>query len=388
MGRFKIRKHWNYYLIIVALGLQLYSTQCLPGITYDSKQYLSAADSFAQSRQLLNEKGKPHLAHTPLYAVTLSWLGANRLQWAKYLNTICLGITLLLFVYLGNCLLHNAITQWVFSMLLVIATPLQLIHHFVWSEPLFLTFLAVLLVLFYHFLQKPTPQVFWGMVPVAFLLCMQRNPGIFIIVGVALSFWWFSNVRWWKVALWGLVSISGWAVWTVYTYQTNQAEIQPAFHNVLGELLLRHNLDHHLNVLSSWLLPLTISLIIRGVILLLFVGLLIVSAMYGYVQITQFTKALFTIGVVYMICLQFTERVDYHETTRYLAVIFPLVLLAMVESIELLGRRMPLNITQLSGVLLLCWLLYPIGRTWKNVTSWHQISCKANLLEKSDEKKE
>jgi len=380
MGLLKVRSHWNYSLILIAIGLQLYGTKCLSGITYDSKQYLSAAHSFAQNHQLLNEQGTPHLAHTPLYAVTLSLLGSNRLQWVKYLNTSCLVITLLLFIYLGNQLLQNKPFQWLFAGVLVAATPLQLIHHFVWSEPLFLVFLTILLVSFRHFLTKPNLFWFGLMVLMGFLMCLQRNPGVFLVLGIALGGWWFAKIPWWKVMVFMFTSLSGWIVWTVYTFQVNQTATQPAFHNVLGELLVRHNLDHHLNVLSSWFLPLTIPLIIRGggfVLLIVLLGSLVI---YRRIQLTKFTKTLCTISFVYIICLQFTERVDYHETTRYLAVIFPLALLVIFQLLELFSQHLALNLTWALKVLLLLWLLYPIGRTWKNITSWHQIRCKEEPL--------
>ncbi|OJJ13916.1 hypothetical protein BKI52_44935 [marine bacterium AO1-C] len=380
MSFFKLQGHWNYCLIIIAIAFQLYGVQCRPGITYDSKQYLSSAHSFSKNRQLLNEKGIPHLAHTPLYAVTLSLLGANRLQWSKYLNTICLTITLLVFIYLGNQVLQNSAFQWLFAIGLVTATPLQLIHHFIWSEPLFVSFLAVLLILFHRFLKNANPRLFWGMMLPGFLMCLQRNPGIFILLGVALGLYWFAKVNPWKVIVFTLISTSGWIAWTIYTFQTNQQEIQPAFHNVLGELLMRHNLDHHLNVLSSWFMPLTISLTIRSVLVIASSVLLTVLAVYWRIQLSKFIKTLLIISFVYIICLQFTERVDYHETTRYLAIVFPLVFLVIFQLVELLTKHFSNNISQAFKIMLLLWLLYPIGRTWKNVTFWHQIRCKENLL--------
>ena len=376
MKLFKTKKRWNHCLIIIAIGLQLYSTHCKPGITYDSRQYLSTAHSFAQSRQLLNEKGIPHLAHTPLYAIILSGLGPNRMQLSKYLHTVCLIITLWCFIYLANQVLQSVYFQWLFAILLATATPLQLIHHFVWSEPVFLAFLAILLVLCYWWLSHPTSPLFWGMILAGFFLCLQRNPGIFVILGMALGLWWFTKTKRWRIAVFVMLSISGWLAWTAYTFQTNQSDIQPAFHNLLREITTRHNLDHHLNVLSSWWMPLTIPLIVRGPGWLALMIALVGSGMYRRIRLSQFTKILSIICFVYIICLQFTERVDYHETTRYLTVIFPLAMLVIFSVIELVFRHLSVNIAQTFKWLLLFWMFYPMSRTWKNVATWHQIRCK------------
>lgn len=373
----KVKTHWNYFLIIIALGLQLYSTQCAPGITYDSRQYLSSAQSFATNQQLLNEEGKPHLAHTPLYAITLSFLGKNRLQLSKYLNTVCLAITLLLWLSLGNQILTHSIYQWLFALVLVLATPLQLLHHFVWSEPMFVMLLSASVVLLYKYSKKNHPKYLWALALLGFFLCLQRNPGIFLIIGFFLSLWHFFGVKWWKVLLYTLFAMTGWICWTVYTFRINPKGTQPAFHNVLGELLSRHNLDHHLNVLSSWFLPITIPVILRAILFGILLIFVLATVFYWQIKSGKFIKVLLTLIFVYIICLQFTERVDYHETTRYLAVIFPLIILALFQFFELISEQMPMIVARTFKLILLLWLLYPIGRTWKNVDSWHKIRCVA-----------
>ena len=375
MGGFAKGKHWNYFLIIIALGLQLYSTHCAPGITYDSRQYLSSAQSFATNQQLLNEEGKPHLAHTPLYAITLSFLGKNRLQLSKYVNTICLAITLLLWLYLGNQVLTRDVYQWLFAIVLALATPLQLVHHFVWSEPMFVMLLSASVVLLYKYSKKNHPKYLLALALLGFFLCLQRNPGIFLVAGFALGLWWFLGVKWWKVFAYTLIATLGWLFWTFYTFTANPKGTQPAFHNVLEELLSRHNLDHHLNVLSSWFLPISIPLMPRALLFSILLIFVLVAVLYWQIKPGKFTKVLLTLVFVYIICLQFTERVDYHETTRYLAVIFPLIFLALFQLLELINEHLPMIIARTFKLIVLLWLLYPIGRTWKNVGSWHKIRC-------------
>lgn len=382
MRLFKTKIHWCYFTIIIAVGFQLYSTACVPGITYDSNQYLASAESFASHKKLLHANGTPHIDHVPLYPVILSFLGNNRLQLSKYLNTLCLAGILFLFIDLSLRILNTTATKALFSLALVVSVPLQLIHHFVWSEPLFLFLLALILWYLHKYINQSNRQYFWIITGVSFLMCMQRNPGIFLVAGIALSLWVFTDTGFWRAMLYGALSVSGWVTWTIGGMQITKNGLHPAAYNIFGNILAKQNLDHYLNVISAWLMPRAIPLLIRGGLFLGLVFILIVWIKRLKLTLPGFAKALCTIAGVYIAFLQLTERISFHETQRYAAVVFPLLCLFFFQLYELLKQKLPEKGKLAVNIIFVLWLSYPLMRTAKNTRLWRNRACEPGYVEK------
>lgn len=378
-----IHVHWFLLItIIVGVVLQLYSTQCAPGITYDSNQYLASAKSFAHNQTLLHADGTPHVDHVPLYSLILSFLGENRLQWSKYLNTLCLGAILLMFAYLCRQTLAKTVNYRLCILSLALATPLQLIHHFVWSEPLFVVLLAGILVFLYKYQQQPHPAHYWAITGLSFILCLQRNPGIFLVAGVALSLWVFTQAGFGRVLLYGCLGVSGWVGWTIVGMQLTQSGLHPAAYNIFGNILVKQNLDHYLNAISAWFVPLAIPLLIRGSAFI--VGVLLIAWwMRKYnLRLDKFTKILLTIAATYIVFLQLTERISFHETERYAAVVFPLLWLVFFQVYDTLSEYIALNHQWLLTALMVVWLSYPTLRTAKNIHLWQTRTCERGYVKR------
>lgn len=372
-----VRVHWFLLItIIVAVVLQLYSTQCAPGITYDSNQYLASAKSFAHNQTLLHADGSPHVDHVPLYSLILSFLGEHRLQWSKYFNTLCLSTILLIFAYLCRQTLSKTVNYRLFILSLALATPLQLIHHFVWSEPLFVVLLACILLLLYKYQQKPHPAHYWAVTGLSFILCLQRNPGIFLVAGVALSLWLFTQAGFWRAVLYGCLGVSGWVGWTIVGMQLTQSGLHPAAYNIFGNILVKQNLDHYLNAISAWFVPLVIPLLMRASAFI--VGLFLIAWWMKKhdLRLNKFTKTLLTTATTYIVFLQLTERISFHETERYAAVVFPLLWLVFFQVCDAVSEYIAPNRQWLLTGLMVVWLSYPILRTVKNIHLWQTRTCK------------
>lgn len=382
MKLYTTKEYWLYFFIIIGLGFQLYGTQCAPGITYDSNQYLASAKSFAKNQQLSHVDGTPHIDHVPLYPVILSLLGEHRLQLSKYLNALSLALVLALFIYLGKQTLHTPFVRSLFALTLVCSIPLQLIHHFVWSEPFFVLLLTLSLLFLFKYLQTPCPQYFRMLVVVGFFMCLQRNPGIFLVAGIALALWLYSKAGLWRTVLYGSLSVSGWVIWTVGGLLIVKSGLHPAAYNIFGNLFAKHNLDHYLNVISGWFLPITISLFVRGTLFLILILFLIIRLIKIKALLTGFTKALIIITIVYIVFLQLTERIDFHETERYAAVIFPLFALWLFHLYEKLLMNFQRKALLGANLVLLLWLGYPAIRTLKNVRLWHKRACSQGYIQK------
>jgi hypothetical protein len=53
------------FLVILSVGSLVYSAKCGLGITYDSQNYLAAAESMAKSGTLETQFGEPYMAQPP-----------------------------------------------------------------------------------------------------------------------------------------------------------------------------------------------------------------------------------------------------------------------------------------------------------------------------------
>ncbi|WP_299457893.1 hypothetical protein [uncultured Microscilla sp.] len=376
-----IKAHW--YLLVavaVAVALQLYSTQCAPGITYDSNQYLASAKSFAKNYTLLHADDTPHIDHVPLYSLILSLLGEHRLQLSKYLNTVCLVSILWSFIYLCRQTLPSYVSKILFALSLGIATPLQLIHHFIWSEPLFVALIGWLMVLLYKYQRQPQARYYWAMIVVSFIMCLQRNPGIFLVAGITLSLWFFTKTGFWRTVLYGVLAVSGWVIWTLVGMQIAKEGLHPAAYNIFGNILVKQNLDHYLNAVSAWFIPVTVPLWVRGGGFI--VGILVVFwwMKKRKLKLDNFTLMLLVVAIVYIVFLQLTERISFHETERYAAVVFPLLWGVFFQVYYTISQSFSSTKQWLMNILLVLWLSYPLLRTAKNIHLWQKRACQPTYI--------
>ncbi|WP_375558804.1 hypothetical protein ACE193_13770 [Bernardetia sp. OM2101] len=74
-------------------------------------------------------------------------------------------------------LFQKASTKWWLIFAFVSATPIYLIHHFVWSEAPFLLFLIGCIWAFYH--KKHLLFYLFGL-----LFCAMRNAGLYFVIGI------------------------------------------------------------------------------------------------------------------------------------------------------------------------------------------------------------
>lgn len=378
-----VQVHWFLLITITIAGvLQLFSTQCAPGITYDSNQYLASAKSFAYNQTLLHADGSPHVDHVPLYSLVLSLLGEHRLQWSKYLNTLCLIGILWSFAYLSRQTLSQKISYRLYIFSLALATPLQLIHHFIWSEPLFVLLLASVLVFLYKYQHTPCARYFWAITGLSFLMCLQRNPGIFLVAGIALSLWVFTKAGFWRATLYGVLAVLGWVVWTIAGMHIAKSGLHPAAYNIFGNILVKQNLDHYLSAISAWFVPITIPLFIRGSLFIITILLGVWWLKKRHLKVDRFTYPLLTIAGVYIAFLQLTERISFHETERYAAVVFPLLWLVFFQLYDTISKSISLKKQRFVTMAMVLWLSYPALRTFKNIHLWQTRTCKIGYVKR------
>jgi hypothetical protein len=357
------------------MSLWVYSTWCQLGITYDSLDYLHAAQTWRDSQTLYNANGQIYLERTPLYPLILSCGG---MPWAKFLHFLALGINLWLWSRISYQHFQTSYFRYWLLTSLAVATPILLIHSFLWSEALFLGLLSAMIYGLKRYLQTANLIYFYALIMGGFGLCLMRNTGIFIIGGMALCAL-FTKKSIIPILISTLISASGWIIWTIYAISQKSLQYHPLF-RVLGQ-------DFDLNIwesgfcVSAWFLPIQIPTYLR-LIFLLFILTFIAYTFFrensnkNEVNLL-IIKYLLSIIIAYFggVCI-LAQSNGIHEAERYWAVMYPLFFYLLGWS----GERLYLNLSriywkQIFVVFLLIWLLYPFSRTLKNTAQWHQVNC-------------
>ena len=200
------------YGTIASIALLIHGYSYSGGVlfTTDSYHYIAASISFNQSYQLIDANGNSFLFWPPLYPTFLSLVSIQIIPWIHLCSNLIIWFTLLL---ISRKMLFNPYVRLICFIFLVIGVHLLLISTFLWSELLFLL-LAIQVV--YHLLQSLKSvnhlylAAFFG-----FLLCLQRNAGVFLIVGA--STWLFISesdhkLRFIKAGIFALFSCSGFLI--------------------------------------------------------------------------------------------------------------------------------------------------------------------------------
>jgi hypothetical protein len=89
-----------------------------------------------------------------------------------------------------------------------------------------------------------------------------------------------------------------------------------------------------------------------------------------------------TIAGVYIGFLQLTERISFHETERYVAVVFPLLWLVFFQVYDVFCSALTIKKQRLITALMVVWLSYPTLRTIKNIHLWQTRTCERGYVKR------
>ncbi|WP_027003115.1 hypothetical protein [Hugenholtzia roseola] len=201
------------FAYLAALGilfwglLQQYATQAGIWLTADSFDYLAAAQSLHVKNALLRANGKPFVHWTPLYPALLACIGKNKGEILPFVAAQQLFFSVILYFFLYQIIKKNvksAIARiWTFLALLT-ALPLFMVSIFLWSESFFLLLLAAL---WYFYPDKKNTSKSFTFQSLCFallalLLVMQRNAGIFWLLGLLMMLFTASSQDFFKSEKW------------------------------------------------------------------------------------------------------------------------------------------------------------------------------------------
>lgn len=276
----------------------------------------------------------------------------------------------------NRVILHQG-TRLLYFTFILLGVHMLLISSFLWSELIFLFFTTV----FIDQLQKSRENrtAFYFALGSGFLMCLQRNAGMFIATGAAIwvfmqeedktrsilkSFFLFFCVN------------SGLLIWNVYIWLF----FVPHEYFNFSDKLFHHaiqNTESIAHALVNTFLPVnwfyTPTLIIGFFCLVYFLK--------DEIRKNVSLQLVFIITVVYLIYLYLVViinvsgfQVDVGEADRFISVIVPFLGILVFRSYEKALETKSATVRALMMVLVCCWMSYPLARTVKNALQWHEVS--------------
>lgn len=349
--------------LVIASSIFTYSTWGGLIWTSDSFHYWAASKSFANEGVFLSHGGGSYVYWPPLFPIILSFFtesGYHIFQ-GLMLNMIIIG------VYFLVKLFHAPKIALLITFLFTISVYPYLISSFLWSETAFM-FLMLGGLYFYRKYEISNKNILLFLSIIIFsLMCLQRNAGIFIMMGISFhAFYKFIQKRDLK-----RLAINAFAIficvlpnilWNINrtnTYNNYDIADHNYFHDIIPNLKM---ISIHLYkaILPSFLPdPLIFALLL---IILLLAIVLCKNKIFVYLLIIYFgTFSIFPL-------------IDYGMNDRFLTPIVIFFYLILLEISQAMYSKKG-NLIKWGLLLsLLILFSYNILRTYNNVTMWHERS--------------
>ncbi len=364
----------NNLLVIAALMvtglLYLYANHNGLGLTHDSFNYLDLAKILAQTGTFSEIHQNKIFPFQTLEIVILSFLGDKAMIGMTIIHGVSIITIVFISIKLAASIIDAVSIRWIYVFTQVFGAPLLLTHSFLWTEPLFILFLNCQFLLLFHFFKTRQLKYIPLVLLFSLLYCWQRKAGMLFSLGLVGFFitYFVSNK---KVILVLLVMIML-AIFVLYggLGSPNYIGEYPTF-NTFGK-----NIIHNLGTVSVWILPLPLNYTLRVIFLLL--TLIGITYFYtiNYPKMDKgkrdFINCITVTCLFYFISRFFFQRPHYDEAARYLAPIYPSMVLIGFLGIDFTYVKINKNHWQkIVIVVLVCWTIYPITRSVKNVILWH-----------------
>jgi hypothetical protein len=382
---------------------QQYATHTGIWLTADSFDYLAAAESLHREMILLRANGKPFVHWTPLYPILLAFIGENKSEILPFIaaQQLFFSVTLYFFLYkIIDKTLHQILAKiWTFYALLT-ALPIFMVSIFAWSESFFLLLLAALW--YFYPDKKNTSKNFTSQslcfALLALLLVMQRNAGIFWLLGLLLVAFsensqdFFKSEKWrssgffyqkfsyfFYLLLLFLPAFIFFLWWQWRGFRLSEGKFKAQSHAYGADLMQNLNL-YGSKIGNSWLpdslfsdfLPLTLTTwVVLFVVLFIFVFLAFfakkTTLFYFYGAALFYLMAISSLGKI--------QAADGERLLAPFLLVYWIGIGFFLEKTAFYFRKN--NQRGYMGHLWLWglaffWLLYPILRLLKNAHFWHQ----------------
>ena len=362
-----------YLVIAISACLLSYSLWCGIGLTFDSMNYLASARSFDATFQLINANGKPNTFQAPLFAIFLSLFDNHVMDFIRIINIAFFLVTMIIVFNILKTLVKDVLLTSIAIAMISLAVGSQMIYNFVWSEPLFLLFLAAHNLFLIKYLKTGRLTHLLLTATMAFLMCITRNAGIFILFATLIGLIIIPQHPGGKAALlYGLFGVSGFVAWNSYTFV-----VLKGTKSFLEGLIFFSDqvapLTSYLDTLLAWFLPGFIPFYIRLALVLIAIFMIFYKLKAGILR--PETRIFIIQSVVYVFFILAFFRMYESDAERFFAIIFPWVMIGIFSTIENINRH--LIVRKIILIALIGCLPYMVARSVKNSIFWHKSHCSA-----------
>ena len=358
---------WVFVGVIIFLALCIYLYSTWGGLiwTSDSFHYWAASRSFKSDAILVAADGGNYTFWPPLFPVLLSFFSEQ----SYYLfHTLCFTASLLTIYLYFKRITSKEVALLSLTIFSLTVYP-YLICSFLWSEVIF-SFL--LLLGFYqfelwNFTKKKNVHLVISAVLLS-LMCLQRNAGVFFIVGLSaytlVRF--LTNKNWillLKMAVLNIIIVTPNLLWNINQRIQNPQEYN--FQDNPFAVDFFTNLNTFTLELIRLVFPANASTDFLIIIILGF-------SIYFFLFLSMRDSLHFYLIVAYIFFFLLMPKDEFSETGRFLAPLFPFIILQFVTATKsIVSHFSSYKIKFLIYSLLVILLSYNIARTAKNVRQWN-----------------
>ena len=376
-------RHTLILLIIFGCSFILltYSTSQI-NLTYDSREYLHAADSFQSEGKLLTTSGESFTNWAPLFPLILSTFEGD-VEVYRYFNllcylSLCWGMIWLIRYFIQDKRLQTICATW-----LAFSTPILMQFNFLWSEPLFITFLVFKICFFLMFQKTEKPIYYYSLILFGVLLCLQRYAGLFIVPAFMLMLIGYEKISRTTMRnglLYGVASAFPTLIWIGLHYQQKGTGFSAFAANLFTSFFPNLFRSYYQDIFFSWFLPSQLVFQLGQFYLMAMLILLIIVWIRTKFRLTKNQFFLLTISIIYYLLLLLIDYTSVNagvkdfsylsDLERYLAVLYVPVLLLLFSVTDQNVNRLSAFHKRILFALFIIWSLYPVARTIKNSIDW------------------
>jgi hypothetical protein len=358
-------------ILSLSIALQVYASFCGLILTDDSLNYLSAARSFSATREFRSPDGTYFVAWPPLFPVILS-LFQDPEKWLWIMNVVLKIFISVTMLAIAQRFIAHRTTRLIFLLVSLCGVHIVMISAFLWSELVFMLLLLSNFVLALKLTRHRTYVILFFIT--GFLLCLQRNAGVFYIIAVSLWLVFDTESTRMKTlrfsAAFFILSISGLSAW-VYHVNGLSNEFSFTAYRFLEDPL--YNVTLILSRIGKLFIVGPGSVLITTSLgILLYAGYILRKR----ILIRRDLQLLLMVVITYVIGLLTVGRMDPHEMDRYLSVIIPFLYVFVFAAFDhFIQSAQQARIIRALTIAAILWSLYPLSRTYQNAQLWYKRSC-------------
>ncbi len=374
--------HTPGYILIIAVifsissGLFWYAAACGVSLTYDSVNYIKISHDFFSHNPATFTQG----LQPPLFSLMLYILhDLVRIPYPA-IQYMFLVINFFLLVIMADKVIGDPFLRIAWLMAATSGVTFQMIHVFLWSEPLFLMTLTCILILVDLYIKKN--KFTFPVMALSMILCMERFAGIILLAGIAIAAYRYALQK--KPLRKSLaIFLPGVTIFSVWVFMFNPVVngIPEMFHLHYFSGFFKNIMDY-LDTISAWFLPGMINPYLRISLFLIPVIWAVIKKNYGR-NYHGLTDLFFIMIIIYLVVMSSPGTIDPYESERYLSVIYPFFLLIVIRMPDQILKRVRHSFRLIILGIMFLWLAYTVTRSIHNSVRWHNAGCRAVTTEYS-----